>query len=144
MGRAVERQKHFIELSVVPLRVEDETEETREVVLPVAKALGLVDVIADPVDGARERASVHKDLAPLVLDDLTQIPYERGQPAVPGRGDAWNRERPAVAVSHADVVGLHARERMHERDRARGVALQRGRLGRLGVDEAAGQAERRQ
>ena len=77
MGRAVERQKHFIELSVIPLRVEDETEETREVVLPVAKALGLVDVIADPVDGARERASVHKDLAPLVLDDLTQIPYER-------------------------------------------------------------------
>ena len=141
MGRAVERQKHFIELSVIPLRVEDETEETREVVLPVAKALGLMDMITDPVDGARERTSVHKDLAPLLLDDLAQIAYERGQPAVTGRGDAWNRERSAVAVSHADAVGLHAREGMRERDCTRGVDLQHGRLGSLGVDEAAGDAE---
>ena len=63
------------ELPIGALGVKDKIEEASQVIFPVAIALHLMNMIANPIELAHEHASVDEDLSPVGPDDLPEMPH---------------------------------------------------------------------
>ena len=118
----------LVELPVRALRVENEVKEAREIVLPMAVALHLVDVVADPVELAHQNAAIDEDLTAVRPHDLPEMPQGLAEVVVTRRQHARIREFPVVVGAAGLLAAAHARQRVLKRDRPTLVDLQSRRI----------------